>query len=275
MPATRYIFWQSHPVFMRSHGHILIVEDELVNATFIEYQLTKLGYSIAGTAHSGIEAIHLAQQTRPDLVLMDIQLEGELDGIETARRIRGTLGVPVVYLTSTSDAETIERARTTDAFGYLSKPFHEQEVHTTIQIAVSKAQSEHRVRQERKWLATALLWVSDAVIAADPIGTIQLLNPAAAQLTGWSANEASGRDLDEVLQLVQPETGDPCKSVIDQLMSSPTVPAITERRVLLSRDGVKTDVNLSATCITADSGDVTGVLAVFRRVKQAAELDYK
>src|SRR5882757_8151439 len=133
------------------NGHVLIVEDESVNAAVIEHQLKKLGYSVAGIATSGEEALDLAQKTKPDVVLMDIQLEGRMDGVETAITIRKQLGVPVVYLTATSDEQTIERARATEAYGYLHKPFKERDVHSTLQFALYKAEMEARVRNERKW----------------------------------------------------------------------------------------------------------------------------
>src|SRR2546429_1829248 len=101
------------------NGHVLIVEDEPVNAAVIEHQLKKLGYSVAGIATSGEEALEFAQKTKPDVVLMDIQLEGQMDGVEAAIAIRKELGIPVVYLTGNSDEQTLERARTTEAFGYL------------------------------------------------------------------------------------------------------------------------------------------------------------
>ncbi|MBV9157901.1 MAG: response regulator [Acidobacteriaceae bacterium] len=249
---------------MQASGHILIVEDESINATFIEYQLTKLGYSIAGLASSGEEAIELAKEARPDLVLMDIQLEGDLDGIETARAIRSSLGIPVVYLTGTSDPETLERARTTEAFGYLSKPFQENQVHSTVQMALSKAEIDRRVREERKWLTTALRWIADAVIATDPTGAVKLLNPAAERLTGWHQEEALGRDLDEVLHTLDPQTRKPAESVIVQLMRESNIPAIKGHKLLLPRNGTEMTIEETATCITSESGEVTGILVVLR-----------
>jgi PAS domain S-box-containing protein len=254
---------------MQANGHILVVEDESINATLIEYQLNKLGYSIAGIASSGEEAIGLAKENRPDLVLMDIQLEGELDGIETARTIRADLGIPVVYLTSTADEQTIERARSMDSFGYLKKPFREQEVHTTVQMALSKAEMERRIREERKWFATALEWVADAVIAADATGAIHLLNPAASRLTGWDEKHAVGRDLEQILKVVDPVTHKPCESAIAQLMGEGAPPVLTCRRLLVSRNGSRVLIQQTATCISSESGEVTGFLVVFRESAEA------
>src|SRR5882757_7766071 len=107
---------------MAKNGHILIVEDEAVNAAMIEHQLIKLGYGVAGITGSGEEAIALMEKCRPDLVLMDIGLEGQMDGVEAANVIRRRFEIPVIYLTTNSDEATIERARSTEAHGYLHKP---------------------------------------------------------------------------------------------------------------------------------------------------------
>ena len=246
---------------MHVNGHILIVEDEPINSTFIEHQLSKLGYSIAGIASSGETAIELAKTNKPELVLMDIQLEGELDGIETARILYRSMGIPVVYLTSTTDDETIERASETDAFGYLQKPFQQQEMHSTLQMALAKSRTERLVREERKWFTAALKLVTDGIIAADPTGAVKLLNPAAERLTGWKQQEALCRDIDEVLHTLDPVSGIRAESVVDQSLANDAT-SITHRRLLVSRDGSQTSIEQTTTCIVSDSGEVTGILVV-------------
>jgi CheY-like chemotaxis protein len=109
---------------------ILIVEDERVVARDIETRLARLGYAVAGVTRSGAEAVRLAVELRPDLVLMDIRLKGPMDGVDAAREIRVRCAVPVVYLTAYADEETLSRARVTGPFGYVLKPFEERELRT-------------------------------------------------------------------------------------------------------------------------------------------------
>jgi len=127
-------------------SRILVVEDEHVVALDIQSVLLSLGYQVVGLCTTGRDAIRKAEQTQPDLVLMDIQLQGDMDGIEAAKRIRATLDIPVIYLTALSTDEIVARARTTDAFGYLLKPFHARELHTTVEMALYKHQAERKLK---------------------------------------------------------------------------------------------------------------------------------
>jgi signal transduction histidine kinase len=121
---------------------ILIVEDEMVSAMSLAADLEDLDYEIVETATSGEEALQFAAQMQPDLILMDINLVGSMDGIEAATEIRQRFNIPVVFLTSYSNAETLERARHAGSFGYLLKPFKTQEVRASIEMALSKYQEE-------------------------------------------------------------------------------------------------------------------------------------
>ncbi|MDJ0715060.1 MAG: EAL domain-containing protein [Prochloraceae cyanobacterium] len=127
--------------------NILIVEDELLIAKNLSRKLKKFGYSINGIVSSGKEAIAKASSTKPDLILMDIAIKGDMDGIETAAKIREIDDIPVIYLTAYADEETLERAAKTGSYGYLLKPFKEKELHATIKIALSKHQEQVKIKQ--------------------------------------------------------------------------------------------------------------------------------
>jgi len=131
---------------MISNARLLIVEDEEIVAFDIETTLQTLGYDVVGIVTTGEEAIATATQTKPDLVLMDIRLPGKLDGVEAAEEISQRLNIPVVYLTAHADQPTLKRAKITAPFGYLLKPFQEDELETTIEIALSRHKSEERLR---------------------------------------------------------------------------------------------------------------------------------
>jgi signal transduction histidine kinase len=124
---------------------ILVVEDELVVARDIAQQLLTMGYNPVGTTHLGEHAITLANELQPDLVLMDIQLAGAMDGIEAAREIRAQLAVPVIFLTAFSADDVLARAKVTEPFGYILKPFSERELSTVLAMALYKHQAESRL----------------------------------------------------------------------------------------------------------------------------------
>ncbi len=125
---------------------VVIVEDERIVALHLKQQLTKLGYDVAGVAASGEHALRLINEVRPDVVLMDIHIEGAIDGIETTERIPAELMVPVVYLTAYSDEETLARARETRPYGYLLKPFTPRELHATIQMVLERRRADVALR---------------------------------------------------------------------------------------------------------------------------------
>lgn len=129
------------------NAKLLIVEDEEIVAFDIESTLKALGYAVPAIASSGEEAIAYAAEIQPDLVLMDIMLKGSMDGIEAANEIRSHFQIPVVYLTAYADLNTLERAKISEPFGYLLKPFEEKELQTVIEIALSRHQAEERMRQ--------------------------------------------------------------------------------------------------------------------------------
>ncbi|MEG4443928.1 ATP-binding protein [Microcoleus sp. AT9_B5] len=127
--------------------NILIVEDELLIAKNLAPKLEKLGYQIADIVSSGADAIQRARELRPDLILMDIVIKGDIDGIETAAIINQELDIPIIYTTAYADDETLQRAENTGSYGYLLKPFKEREMHATIKIALSKHQEAVSIKK--------------------------------------------------------------------------------------------------------------------------------
>ncbi|MEG4345374.1 ATP-binding protein [Microcoleus sp. A003_D6] len=126
---------------------ILIVEDELLIAKNLSPKLEKLGYKIADIVSSGADAIQRAGEMKPDLILMDIVIKGDIDGIETAAIINQELDMPIIYTTAYADDETLQRAENTGSYGYLLKPFKQRELHATIKIALSKHQEAVRMQK--------------------------------------------------------------------------------------------------------------------------------
>ncbi|MCU0546570.1 MAG: ATP-binding protein [Oscillatoriaceae cyanobacterium Prado104] len=126
---------------------ILVVEDEVIVAEDIAGRLKKLGYAVAGTVSSGEEAIQKAAETQPDLVLMDIVLKGEMDGVTASEKIRNNTDIPTVFLTAYADEKTLQRAKLTDPFGYIVKPFQQNDLRVAIEIAVHRHEIETKMRK--------------------------------------------------------------------------------------------------------------------------------
>ncbi len=162
------------------HERILIVENERIVAFNLQQRLTRLGYEVPSVAASGSDALRIAGETSPDLVLMDIRIDGEIDGIETANRLNSSQAVPIVFLTGHADDSTLERARATRPSGYLLKPFSEREMHATIQMALERARIENALQQREEQLRAALDAAEMGIVEIDPdSGDIQLAGHAA------------------------------------------------------------------------------------------------
>jgi len=131
-------------------GRILIVEDEYIVAMGIKRMLKSLGYTVTGVALSGEDAISKAELTFPDIVLMDIMLKGDMDGVEAAKKIRERFDVPVVYLTAYSDNKILERAERTEPFGYIIKPFDEKDLYSSIEVALQRYRKEKQGNNYRE-----------------------------------------------------------------------------------------------------------------------------
>lgn len=135
-----------------SKTNILVVEDESIVSKDIQHSLNKLGYNVVGAAATGEKALDLAREFKPDIVLMDIMLKGDMNGIQTAEIIRSEFSIPVVFLTAYADESTLSKAKITEPYGYIIKPFKEIDLHTSIEMAIYKHGKEQEIIKERDLL---------------------------------------------------------------------------------------------------------------------------
>ncbi len=252
-------------------GRILLAEDEAIVALDLSATLTDLGYSVVATAASGEEAVQKVAELRPDLVLMDIRLSGEVDGVRAAEAIRRGRDIPVIYLTAHSDEETLRRAKATAPFGYLLKPFRVPDLRCAIEIALHKHVIEARLREHEQWLDTTLRSIADGVVATDPNRRVQYLNPVAEALTGWTRQEALGRALEEVLNLVSEKARAPVESPVQHALRDKAATSLEDDTLLVAKNGTATPIDDSAAPILDDAGAVVGGVMVFRDATPGGE----
>ena len=252
---------------------ILIVEDESIVAQDILNRLTQLGYTVSAVVSSGEEAVEKAKKMYPDLVLMDIVLKGGTDGIEAAETIRARLNIPVVYVTAYADKKTLQRAKITEPYGYLLKPFEDRELHTAIEMALYKHEMEKKVRESQQWLATTLKSIGDGVIATDTEGLVTFMNPVAEVLTGWTQKEAAGKPLKDVFRVINGETGAPTENSVTHILKKDAVSRLTSHAILRVRDGTTLPIHESAAPIKDDKGVATGVVFVFQDVTERRRME--
>jgi PAS domain S-box-containing protein len=210
-----------------SGAPVLIVEDERIVARDLQRTLLGFGYDAFAIAASCEEALARAAEKCPAVVLMDIRIKGELDGIATARMLRDRFASAVVYLTANADPDTIERATATEPSGYLQKPVRPAELRSAIEISLHKRKAEARWRDGARWVESALEQIEDAVIAIEPGGTILELNAVVASWLGKSADELRGVRLAEALRLLELVTREP--------LAEPAALALADGRELRGR----------------------------------------
>ncbi len=237
---------------------ILVVEDEAAVALDIRSTLQRLGYAVSAAVGRGRDAIERADALRPDLVLMDIHLRDDMDGVETAQHVRQAFDIPVIYLTAYADPATLERARITEPYGYLLKPFQERELHIVIEMALYRHEMERRLRESERWLTATLRSIGESVIATDGDWRIRFMSRAAETLTGWKAAEAEGRDLADVLRVTIP--GRPRALRGGEMIAS----GGTAEGLLLTREGRQMAVEEVSTLIRDDGGTVIGIVIALR-----------
>ncbi|MGA2916980.1 response regulator [Methanoregula sp.] len=180
---------------------LLIVEDEAILAEDLKEALQEYGYHVCAIAQTGEEALAEFYEFQPDLVLMDINLPGRLDGIDVAVRITKDFPVPVLYLTAFSDGETITRAMNTNPYGFLVKPFRKETVHSTIQVALARNRLDTIIRGSREWIDLTFRNIDRGLIVMDKEGKIALINSFAERLLGVQFSALHGNAFDKEIRL--------------------------------------------------------------------------
>jgi PAS domain S-box-containing protein len=256
-----------------TQSKILIVEDDRIVARDIQQQLARIGHVVVGITARGEDVATLVLENRPDLVLMDIRLEGKLDGIDVAHQIHERLGIPVIFLTAYADEETVRRARVTEPFGYLLKPFEDSQLRTTIEMALYKHAAERKLRESERRYAVTLSSIGDAVIATDELLRVTFMNPVAEKLTGWTQKEAIGLPLIEIFRIINEDTRQTVDNPAAKVLHSGVVVGLANHTMLVARDGRETPIDDCGSPIIDDGGEITGTVLVFRDITDRRQFD--
>ncbi|APZ91861.1 Blue-light-activated protein [Fuerstiella marisgermanici] len=252
---------------------ILVVEDNTTHATGIAERLKALGYSIAGLATSGDDAVRMALKTEPGIILMNIHLEGGIDGMEAAELIRRDADIPVVYLTADPDDAALECAEISAPFSYVSRPYTDHDLQTAIEIVRHRHSCEARMREHQAWLTTTLNSIGDGVIATDDQGIIRSMNLVAEELTGWNQKDAVGCALREVFQPVSAEARQPVTNPALLTLRTGESTPLSDGGLLICDDGTERFIENHASSVRDAKGRVTGSVLIFRDVTQRRQME--
>lgn len=248
-----------------ANRRVLVAEDDGMVAEAICDRLTDAGYEVVARPDSGAGAVEAALALRPDVILMDVRLKGEIDGIRASELINEKMRVPVVYLTGDSDRKTLARAKAASAYGYVLKPFHIRNLIVAIEVAVDRFEMERRLEESQLTYETILSSVADGVIAVDTEGRVRFMNGVAARLTGWSIREAEREPLGRVLN-VSDAGGEDSMRLIARVLSSRTTSSLGRDASVISRDGARVPVDGEMSCVLDGLGRVVGASITLRDV---------
>jgi len=204
----------------------------LIVAKDIANRLRNLGHDVSGIARSGEEALRQAGETHPDLVLMDIRLEGDVDGVAAAAECRARWGIPVVFLTAYADEETVQRAKLTEPSGYVLKPFDATDLRVSIEMALYKHEIERRLKESETRYRDLINSSTDCVWRIDPVGRFTFMSPAVWRYLGYESRELIGRSFECVLTEGGIQTARRCleKRLRGELRDTGVVLELTHRR---------------------------------------------
>lgn len=240
---------------MDTVANILILEDEPAVAEDLRIKLEQLGYRVVGMAETGSQAIALADAQAPDLALVDIVLPGDMDGIEVAEHFK-QMQIPVVFLTAYANEAMLERAKVTEPYGYILKPYSTRELQANLAMSLYKADAEKKIA-ERNQLYATLFSFCDAVLGADREGCIVLANEALVHLLKRPREDLLGRHIEDVLVLNDRQTG---QRVTDEVIYSlEKEPLVRQDDLSLSlKNGDVIDVSVGASRILTEEGERLG-----------------
>ena len=248
------------------HAKILIVEDDAIISRHIQAILNKNGYQICGIVPSGSEAVRIAGEETPELIIMDIQLEGTMDGVEAAQKIQSAQDIPIIYLTAFADRQTLQRAKITDPFGYVLKPFEERTLVTNIEMALNKHSLEKRLRESEELFRTLVENQGEGLGIVDPEGFFIFANPAMETIIGVTQGELVGQSF---YQFIAPEFQDKERSEAQKSRSGQK--SVYELDIIRP-DGERRCISINATPWSKD-GIYSGIFGISQDVTERKRVE--
>jgi len=257
------------------NSNILIVEDEYIVAQDIKDTLESGGYSVVGISETGEEAIRETAKHYPDMVLMDLKLKGEFDGIETAKKIKTLTDIPVIYVTAYADRKTLERAKTTEPYGYIVKPYNDREIITTVEMALYKYKKDKKLKESEKDLYNTLKSIGDSVIVTNNKGFITFMNHSAEELTGWNLEEAMQKSLGDVFTVINIQNKKIKFNIYDYISKYGKLEEFPNNKILIARNGEEIPIEINVSVIKEKGSSLQGVVLVFHSTIKRNILDVK
>lgn len=247
-------------------ANIMIVEDEGLIALELQESLESAGYSVPFVVTNGEEAVQKAIEHKPDLILMDIYLQGKMNGIEAAMAIHGQCDIPIIYITAYSEINTIERAKITNPYGYILKPIDEKTLHINVKMALHNSDTDEQLRKTKEWLLDVLTKSQTAVIITDNQGHIQFANRNAEKICEYDTTRLTGKFVFDILQVIDEQNSFLDRDTVKEFRLNGDMADYSGSTILFA-DGTKESIDLSVNPIFRDDGSILGFIIYIRLQK--------
>ena len=246
-----------------SKTRILVVEDESIVAKDIQRTLEKLGYEVPATASSAASAFEKLEEVEPDLVFLDVKLKGEQDGVHIAEHIKDRYDIPVIFLTSFVDQDTIDRAKVTEPYGYLVKPFNEGDLKTTVEMALFKFSKDRELRLSEQRLSNALGKIENAVFVTDQDLRLNYINEKALSICGGlSGMDSVGLDIYSLIGIEKEGGVAISKEVLKSIVVRDNILSLSNVYVIIKKDNSNIPCNFTASAVRDEKDNFLGVAIV-------------
>lgn len=254
---------------------ILVAEDEMLVAMTMRDVLINVGYDVPDIVTTGQDAVNKALEISPDLILININIGGDIDGINAVTSITEILDIPIIYVTTNINKVALQRVSKTSLFSYIIKPFKEQELCAITESILYRHQCEQLAKSNQRWLLAILNSISEGVIAIDHQEQIKFMNPMAETLTNWLQSEAIGLSVSEVLKFIDELTKEPLENPISKALLLNCPINSSENTLLVTKKGKVTPVACNASPIHDQQGNAAGAVVVFQDVTEQRQLQAK
>ncbi len=250
------------------NSRILLVEDEIIIALYIQNVLTKYGYQKTSIVSNGSDCLKLLKEDEYDLIIMDISIEGDMDGVETASIVNENYDIPLIFLTAYSDSDVLHKAKQANPYGYIIKPINAKELYAMVEMSIYKHRVDIQLKDRELKFRTLFEQSRDGIVLCDRQGVIQDVNISVIELLGTERDELLGVSVDAVF-LDEDDVG----VIFNSLLQSGYINDYEAR--MQRKDGTTVECSVTVTVLKNEKGEISGYQGIFRDISERKMVEKK
>ena len=248
------------------NAKIMIVEDNNIVALDLKKRLENLNYKVTNIFARGEDALESVDRSQPDVIIMDIKLKGELDGITTTELISRKYDIPVIFFTAYTSEKLLSRAKLTRPYSYIVKPFNDRELSCNIEIALYNHKLKMKLEETEQWLQNVLMSVGDAIIVADSESRIRLINDVAEKITGYDKEESIGQKINQVFHIVDEEMHNNLGDPVQKVFKHGKIIGYPQPILMITKDNKQIPIEFNASPVRNERKEIVGAVLAFNDI---------